>query len=715
MAPVKIEGLTLRIAEALPKDVGRGIARLDPQDMSTVGIEVGDIIQITGKRPTVAKAMPAYPQDRGKGTLQIDGITRENARIGLGEKVQVRKAEYESAGSLVLASTTPSNSFVAERDRKYLGRLLEGLPVTQGDKLRAIFVGSRYQEFLVVETSPTGVVVIDAHTAITVRRGTAAKREKAGVTYEDIGGLEKEIHRIREMIELPLKHPELFERLGIEAPKGVLLYGPPGCGKTLIARAVATETEAYFIHVSGPEVIHKFYGESEANLRAIFEKAQKNSPAIVFLDEIDAIAAKREEVRGDQQVERRVVAQLLALMDGLKSRGQVIVIGATNLPQVLDPALRRPGRFDREIALSAPDKVGRREILNIHTRGMPLSPSVDLLRLAEITHGFVGADLEALCREAAMTSLRRLMPRLELEADYIPYELLLEVQVEMEDFLDALREIEPSAIREVFTEIPDVRWEDVGGLEEARRVLLETVEWPLKYPEVFQQAHTRPAKGILLSGPPGCGKTLLAKAIASQSQVNFISVKGPELLSKWVGESEKGIREVFKKARQASPCIIFFDEIDAIAPVRGGGDAHVIERVISQLLTEMDGIEELKGVVVLAATNRPDIIDPALLRAGRFDLHLEVPLPDEKARLEILRIHTSGKPLADDIDLKALARATQGLAGSDLEALCRRASMLAIREFIDGLGREPEAADLTAFTVAARHFAQALQADGKGL
>jgi len=686
------EALTLKVSEALAKDVGRAIARLDPQDMARIGAEVGDIIQIVGKRPTVAKVMPAYTQDRGKGTIQMDGITRENAQAGLGEKVEVQRIRCESADTLVLAPVTPSSAFVKEKDRKYLGRLLEGLAMTPGDKVRVTLLGSRYQEFLVADASPKGAVVVGPLTTIKVKGEVTSGKGKTGITYEDIGGLQKEIQRIREMIELPLKYPEVFERLGIDAPKGVLLHGPPGCGKTLIARAVANETDAYFLHLSGPEVIHKFYGESEAHLRAIFEKAEENAPAIVFLDEIDAIASKREEVRGDQQVERRVVAQLLALMDGLKSRGQVIVIGATNIPNVLDPALRRPGRFDREISISIPDKNGRLEILQIHSRGMPLASDVDLERLAEITHGFVGADLEALCREAAMVTLRKIMPKIEFEADYIPYELLSELEVSMNDFLEALKEVEPSAIREIFTEIPDVKWADVGGLEEAKKVLIETIEWPLKYPELFEQAKAKPAKGILLTGPPGTGKTLLAKAVASQSEVNFISVKGPALLSKWVGESERGIREVFRKAKQASPCIIFFDEIDAITPVRGGSaDSHVTERVISQFLTELDGIEELKGIVVLAASNRPDIIDPALLRPGRFDVQLELPVPDEKARLEIFKIHTRDKPLANDVELESLAKATEGLVGSDIEGICRSASTLAIREFVNRLGSRPKA------------------------
>ncbi len=722
MAKTETQPLTLTVTEALPKDAGRAIARLDPHDMATLGVQVGDIVQVAGNRPTAAKVMPAYQEDRGKGTVQIDGITRENAQTGLGERVQIQATAFEEATAVVLAPATSSRAFVPGNDTRYLGRALEGLPLTQGDRARATLFGSRYHEFSVVDTRPGGVVVIGPGTLIKVKGEGAPAGEKSGTTYEDIGGLRKEIHKIREMIELPLKYPELFERLGIEAPKGVLLHGPPGCGKTLIARAVANETDASFFQISGPEVIHKFYGESEAHLRAIFDKASDKAPAIVFIDEIDAIAAKREEVRGDQQVERRVVAQLLALMDGLKSRGQVIVIGATNIPQVLDPALRRPGRFDREICISVPDRNGRLEILQIHTRGMPLGSTVSLERLAEITHGFVGADLEALCREAAMTTLRKIMPRLQLDADYVPYELLSELEITMDDFQEALKEVEPSAIREVFTEIPDVGWDDVGGLEEVKRVLMEAIEWPLKYPHLFAQAKASPPKGVLLTGPPGTGKTLLAKAVASQSEVNFISVKGPSLLSKWVGESEKGIREIFKKAKQASPCIVFFDEIDALTPARGAGaDSHVTERVISQFLTELDGIEELKGVTILAATNRPDIIDSALLRAGRFDIQIELPMPDAKARREIFAIHTRGKPLASDVDLDRLAAVTEGLAGSDIEAVCRKASMQAIREFVAGdlstsSGHRTQglaSPDVTTLKVAASHFEQTMREIGR--
>jgi transitional endoplasmic reticulum ATPase len=687
---------------------------MDPEDMSRLAVQSGDILLVAGKRGAAVKVMPSYPDTRSQGVVQIDGVTRENAQASLGEQVQVHGAPIRAARTVVLAPVTPSSAFAASKDTRYLEQVLTGLPLTKGDRVRATFLGSRYQEFWVVDADPADVVLVGPSTRIKIKGEGLPPREHNGVTYEDIGALRNEIQRVREMVELPLKYPELFERLGIEAPKGVLLHGPPGCGKTLIARAVANETDAAFFHVSGPEIVHKFYGEGEAHLRAIFDEARAKAPAIIFLDEIDAIASKREEVRGDQQVERRVVAQLLALMDGLKSRGQVIVIGATNIPQVLDPALRRPGRFDREIAVSVPDKRGRLEILEIHSRGMPLAPDVRLERLAEVTHGFVGADLEALCREAAMATLRKILPRIHMESDYVPQELLSELKVTAEDFTEALREVEPSAIREVFTEIPDVQWDDVGGLEEVKQVLKEAVEWPIRYADLFQQAKIGPPKGVLLTGPPGTGKTLLAKALASQSGVNFISVKGPALLSKWIGDSEKGVREVFRKARQASPCIIFFDEIDAFAPARGfGSDSSVTQRVVSQLLTELDGIEELKGVMVLAATNRPDMVDPALLRTGRFDLKLELPAPDLRARRDIFDIHTRGKPLAANVDLDWLAANTEGLVGSDIEAICRRASMLALREFI---GREaPDAipADAPTLQVLPRHFTQAIQEMGK--
>ncbi len=700
------------VLEAPPKDVGRGIARLNPSWMESIGLQAGDIVQIMGKRATAAKVMPAYAEGRAKEVVQIDGIIRQNAQIGIGEKVKIQKVPYEQAASLILQGPPVQGAATSWRDNGHLQRLLEGIPSVRGDRVRVTLVGS-HQEFSVLDTSPAGVVVIGPGTKVNVKTEGAPERQKTGITYEDIGALRKEIQRIREMIELPMKYPELFERLGIEAPKGVLLHGPPGCGKTLIARAVANETSASFFDVSGPEVIHKFYGESEAHLRTIFEKASENAPAIVFIDEIDAIASKREDVRGDQQVERRVVAQLLALMDGLKSRGQVIVIGATNIPNVLDPALRRPGRFDREIAISVPDRNGRLEILQIHTRGMPLSQDVDLQKLADITHGFVGADLEALCREAAMSTLRKVMPSIGPDIEYVPLEFLSKLEVSMAEFLEALKEVEPSGIREVFTEIPDVAWEDVGGLGEAKRTLMETIEWPIKYADIFRRARTSPPKGILLIGPPGSGKTLLAKAVASQSGVNFISIKGPALLSRWVGESERGVREVFKKAKQASPCIVFLDEIDALAPVRGsGGDSHVTERIVSQLLTEIDGIEELRGVTLLAATNRPDMLDPALLRAGRFEMHIKLPNPDEGARQEIFAIHTRGKPLAPDVDLRHLATTAKGMVGSDIESLCRRASMLAIRDFLEAHPSGDGSGDIDDFSVKAAHFQQALQEMG---
>jgi len=696
-ATIEDRTLSLRVAEALPKDVGRGLARLDPQDLERLGIQIGDVVEIAGQRATVARVMPAYAAQRGQGLIQMDGILRANAGTSLDERVTVQCVQAQPARTLTLASDltpSPGRKGEAGEATRYLARLLDGIPVVPGDQVRVTLFGTRAQNFTVTQATPAGPVLIGPATKIHME-GQTAGRERGAVTYEDIGGLRREIRRIREMIELPLKYPEVFQRLGIDPPKGVLLHGPPGCGKTLIARAVAHETSAHFVHINGPEIIDKWYGSSEAHLRKIFEEAAAHAPAIIFIDEIDAIAPKREEMSGDRQVERRVVSQLLTLMDGLESRGHVIVIGATNVPNTLDPALRRPGRFDREIVIAVPDRAGRREILDIHSRGMPLAsdPSaasgqaVDLDRLAAITHGFVGADLEALCREAAMSALRRIMPDIDFAQAHIPYDKLMALEVTSADFLAALAEIEPSAIREVFTEIPEVGWQDIGGLEEVKRLLIETVEWPLQYAALFAQAHTTPPKGILLHGPPGTGKTLLAKAVAKESEVNFIAVKGPQLLSKWVGESEKGVREVFKKARQAAPCIVFFDELDALTPGRGaGGDSHVTERVVSQFLAEMDGIEELTGVVILGATNRLDIIDPALLRSGRFEVLVELPMPDDQARLAIFQVHTKGKPLAPDVDLADLARRTAGLTGADLEGICRQAAMLAIREFLEEQG-----------------------------
>jgi len=701
------EPLALRVSEALTRDVGRGLVRLDPKDMTALGIDTGGTVRVIGKRATVAKALPAYAEDRGQGIVQMDGILRENTQTGLGERVQLQKIVCPAARSVVLQPLGDGSVSVSS-DLRHVTSVLEGLPVSQGDKVRSTFMGGVYREFSVVETNPRGPVLIASSTAVKIKGESVSKpgREATGVTYEDIGGLRRQLQRIREMIELPLRYPELFDRLGIEPPKGVLLYGPPGCGKTLVAKALANETSAYFTHIGGPEVMGKYYGESEERLRKIFEEAQEHAPAILFIDEIDAVAPKREELGSQQQVEKRVVAQLLSLMDGLKARGQVAIIGATNAPQLLDPALRRPGRFDREINIGVPERSGRREILDVHTRGMPLAEDVSLDRLAEITYGFVGADIAALCREAAMVTLRSIAEEIPLEAEFIPYDLLSRLEVKMGDFLEALNEVQPSALREVFTEIPDVRWADVGGLDEAKATLKQIIEWPLQYPDLFARADTSPPKGVLLTGKTGTGKTLLAKAVANECSVNFISVKGPELLSKWVGESERMVREVFKIARLSSPCIIFFDEIEAIAGRRGGSETNVTERVISQLLTEMDGIEELRGVVVLAATSRPDLLDPALLRAGRFEVQLELPLPDEAGRRAIFEVHTRSKPLADDVHLDGLAKSTEGYAGADIEAVCRRASMQAIGDFLEAHGAEADSAEMK---ITAAHFAEALE------
>jgi transitional endoplasmic reticulum ATPase len=563
--------------------------------------------------------------------------------------------------------------------------------------IRASLFGTRFADFKVDVTTPKGSVLINPTTILVIGKQEAVEKART-LSYEDIGGLKPQVHRIREMIELPLRYPEVFERLGIDAPKGVLLHGPPGCGKTLIARSIAHETEANFFSVSGPEVIHKFYGESEAHLRQIFAEAAKKGPSIVFIDEIDAIAPRREKVVGD--VEKRVVAQLLALMDGLTRRQNLVVIAATNIPNALDPALRRPGRFDREIAIPIPDRNSRLEILEIHSRGMPLAQDVDMSHLSDITHGFVGADLEALCRESAMICLRRIMPEIDFAVASIPYEQLAQLEVHMDDFVTALKEVEPSAIREVFVEVPNVRWEDVGGHEALRSKLIEAVEWPLHYPHLFEEAGTKPPKGILLSGPPGCGKTLLAKAIANESKVNFISVKGPALLSKYVGESEQAVREVFRKARQASPCIVFFDEIDALVPARGGGssESHVGERVLSQFLAELDGIEELKGVLILAATNRVDMLDPAVVRPGRFDEVIEIPTPEEKDREEIFRVHLRNKPLEADLDTADLASRTGGFSGAEIASVCNRAALMAVRRSVAFLKEHPQEQAKTVIT-----------------
>jgi transitional endoplasmic reticulum ATPase len=678
----------LKVAEAMSKDAGRAYARISPEDMARLGVSLGDVVEVAGKRRTVCRVMPAHKEFRGKSSVQMDGISRENAGAPLDELAAIRKVDCRGANQVVLA---PINVTPSDRDLDYIAGLLDGLAVVDGDRVRATLFGSRWADFKVQGTSPRGPVLIGPATQLVVGESCQDKVARP-VSYEDIGGLKPQLRRIREMIELPLRHPEIFERLGIDAPKGVLLYGPPGCGKTLIARAIAHETEASFFSVSGPEVVHKFYGESEAKLRKIFDDAARKAPSIIFLDEIDAIAPQRERVVGD--VEKRIVAQLLALMDGLNQRRNVIVIAATNIPNALDPALRRPGRFDRELAIPIPDRSGRLEMLEIHSRGMPLCADVALGHLADITHGFVGADLEALCREAAMLSLRRFMPDVDLAAGHFSYELLAKLEVRMEDFLAALCEVEPSAIREVFVEVPDVRWDDVGGLDSLKQRLKECVEWPLKYGELFAQARIAPARGVLLVGPPGCGKTLAAKALANESSVNFLSVKGPELLSKYVGESERALRDVFRKARQAAPAILFFDEIDALASTRGAGwssDA-VAERVLSQFLTELDGIEELKGVLVLGATNRLDRLDPALLRPGRFDEIIQIAPPDRAGREDILKVHLRDKPLAPEVVIDGLAARTDGWSGAELASLCRRAGLNAVRRAVVKLraGGSPE-------------------------
>ena len=699
------ETLKLKVSEALAKDLGRGLARMDPEDMERLALAIGDIVEITGKRATVCKVMPAYKELRGQSRVQIDGIARENSGAALDQTVEVRKTVAAPAERVFLSPVTITPS---EKDLKYIGSLLDGLAVVAGDRIRASLFGTRSADFKVTRTTPKGPVFLNPTSALQVEGAREKDAAARTISYEDIGGLGREITRIREIIELPLRYPQIFERLGIDAPKGVLLYGPPGCGKTLIARAVAHETEAKFISVNGPEIIHKFYGESEAHLRKIFEDATRQAPSIIFIDEIDAIAPRREQVVGD--VEKRVVATLLSLMDGMNQRQNTIVLAATNIPNALDPALRRPGRFDREISIPIPDRNGRRAILEIHTHGMPLAADLNLDQLAAVTHGFVGADLEALCREAAMICLRRLMPDIDFASSQIPYEALMQLEVRMHDFTEALRDVEASAIREVFVEIADVRWDQVGGLKQAKKQLMEAVQWPLKYPELFAEAAVKPPKGILLTGPPGCGKTLLAKALATESEVNFISVKGPALLSKYVGESERAVREVFRKAKQAAPCIVFFDEIDALAPGRAGGgsDSHVTERVISQFLTELDGAEELEDVLILGATNRPDLLDPALLRPGRFDLQFRILPPDRDDRKEIFAIGLAGKPLAEDIHIDEMATSTEEFSGADIQGVCNRAALEAIREAVDRIEKDPKSAGKTKIVITKAHLDRAI-------
>jgi transitional endoplasmic reticulum ATPase len=700
------EEYTLKVGEARPSDVGRGIARVDQAVLYNAGWQAGDVLSIAGKKKTAALLLPGYPEDTGTGIVRLDGNIRRNAGVSIDDRVPVKIIKSSPAGKVVFAPTVPLRITGGE---EYLRRYLDGRVLTRGDVIEISVMGRKIELVATKITPAADAVIIGDRTGIEISE-KPAKEERAipRITYEDIGGLGPEIKKIREMIELPMKHPELFERLGVEAPKGVLLHGPPGTGKTLLARALASETNSHFQTLSGPEIMSKYYGESEERLREIFKEAEEEAPSIIFIDEIDSIAPKREEVTGE--VERRIVAQLLAVMDGLESRGKVVVIGATNRPDALDQALRRPGRFDREIEIGVPNREARLEVLQIHARGMPLAEDVNLEKLADITHGFVGADIAALAREAGMRALRRIVPELDLDVESIPAEILNKIEVVNEDFVDALRELEPSAMREVLVESPNVHWEDIGGLEDVKQELKESVEWPLAYAKLFSHMAAIPPKGIMLYGPPGTGKTLMAKAVATESQANFISIKGPEFLSKWVGESERAVRDIFRKARQAAPTVLFFDEMDSIAPARGSGsgDSHVTERMISQILSEMDGLESLHNVVVIAATNRPDIIDPALLRPGRFDRMVEIGMPDQEARLDILKIHTEKRPLAEDVDLAAISKRTDGYSGADLAAVCNEAVMLAIREYVLA-GKPQEDEEIEKYKIEGKHFEEALK------
>jgi transitional endoplasmic reticulum ATPase len=696
-----VDSVTLRVARAHHQsEVGLGRARIDSKTRKELGVEVGDVIELVGKRNTAAKVFRAAQEDEGKGIIRMDGMIRSNAGVSIGEKVTVTKADSQPASKVLVAPKIPQGKRVrfGQGVEDLFRKGLINRPLVKGDEIIIpnIALMGGFLPFVVVSTVPNGVVVVGEHTELSVKTEPMETTEliASSITYDDVGGLEEELQRVREMIELPLKHPELFDRLGIDPPRGVLLYGPPGTGKTLIAKAVANEAGANFYAIQGPEIMSKYYGQSEQKLREKFEEAEKNSPSILFIDELDSIAPKREDVQGE--VERRVVAQLLTLMDGLGGRGQVIVIAATNREDSIDPALRRGGRFDREIEIGVPTRDGRKEIIQIHTRGMPLAEDVDLDKYANVTHGFVGADLAALAREAAMKCLGRLVPELDLDKP-VPSEILERVRVTANDFDEALKEVEPSAMREVLVEIPRVTWEEVGGLDEVKMQLREMVEMPIENQDSFKRLGIKPAKGVLLYGPPGTGKTLIAKAVATESRANFISIKGPEIMSKWVGESEKAIRQMFKKAKQVAPAIVFLDEIDAIAPRRGvGSDTNVTERVVNQLLTSMDGLESLDGVTVIAATNRPDIVDPALLRPGRFDRLILTPIPDASARSTILKIHMRSMPLKD-VDLDYLVSKTEGFVGADLENLCREAAMIALRE------------DKNAAVVGARHFEAALK------
>ena len=701
--------LSLKVLEAYTRDVGKGTARIDYDTMASLGASTGDILELKGKRRTVAKCLPLYPSDEGKEIIRVDGLMRNNAGIAIGDMISAKKIKVVPAEKIIVSPLEA----IPPIDERYLADALESTPVVKGDNVMVPYFGGRLTFQIVGITPAADAVLVTNKTSFTITEKDADLRGMPHVSYEDIGGLRDEMQKVREMIELPLRHPEIFEKLGIEAPKGVLLYGPPGTGKTLLAKAVASESNSHFISISGPEIMSKFYGESEARLREIFKEAREKAPTIIFIDEIDSIAPKREEVTGE--VERRVVSQMLSLMDGLEGRGKVIVIAATNRQNAIDPALRRPGRFDREIEIKVPDKNGRLEILQIHTRNMPLEADVDQKKIAAISHGFVGADLEYLCKEAAMKCLRRLLPELNLEEEKLPPETLDKLIITQNDFDQAIKDVMPSAMREVFIESPDIKWEDIGGLEAVKRELQEAVEWPLKYPDLYAKIGHQVPKGILLHGPSGTGKTLLAKAVATESEANFISVKGPELLSKWIGESEKGIREVFRRARQASPCVVFFDEIDSIAPTRGGGmeggGGGGAERIVSQILTEIDGISELNGVVVIGATNRPDMIDPALLRPGRFDRIVLVPNPDSQTRKKILEIHMKGKPIGQDVDTQKIAETmTEGFSGADTAAIVNTAISIVLHEYLAKYPTPEEAAKhATEAHVMMRQFEEAVK------
>src|SRR5919198_1542213 len=711
--------LSLKVLEAYTRDVGRGVARIDYDSMNSLHVSTGDVIEVKGdKRRTVAKCLPLYPSDEGKGIIRVDGLVRNNAGVAIGDTVVVRKIKAVPAEKVIVAPLEA----IPPIDERYLADALESVPLIKGDNVMVPYFGGRLT-FQVIGITASQANNIDAAAAVITQKTIFHISERSEVlrggphvAYEDIGGLKEEIQKVREMIELPLRHPEIFEKLGIEAPKGVLLHGPPGTGKTLLAKAVANETNAHFISISGPEIMSKFYGESEARLREIFKEAKEKAPSIMFVDEIDSIAPKREEVTGE--VERRVVSQLLSLMDGIEARGKLVVIAATNRPNAIDPALRRPGRFDREIEIKVPDKRGRLEILQIHTRNMPLDRDVDQDRVAAVTHGFVGADLEYLCKEAAMKCLRRLLPELNLEDEKLAPEVLSKLVIIGADFDNAIRDVMPSAMREVYLESPDIPWTAIGGLEEVKRELQEAVEWPLRYPDLYTKlGHSMP-KGLLMHGPSGTGKTLLAKAVATESEANFIAVKGPELMSKWVGESEKGIREMFRRAKQAAPCVIFFDEIDSIAPIRAGaggmeggeGIGGIKTRIMSQLLTELDGIEQLHGVVVLAATNRVDMIDPALLRPGRFDKIVFVAKPDKITRQKILEIYTKGKPLSHDVELNRISEITEGFSGADISAIANTAISLVLHEYLYRYSTPEEAAKhASEALISMRHFEEAVK------